>query len=88
MHKYKYSYNIEPEADVEAFLRACSMIENANINGIQKTDFAIDVDGSLLQFYQAPEGEIKVLNDCEVGAVYADSDVDLSALFTPASFSE
>ncbi len=81
MNKYKYSYNIEPEADVEAFLRACSMIENANMNGIRKTDFAIDVDGSLIQFYQVPEGEIKVLNDCEVGAVYVDSDVDLSALF-------
>ena len=88
MHKYRYSYNIEKEADVEAFLRACTMIESAGIDGIQKTDFAIDVDGSLLQVYQVSDGEIVVFNDHEVGAVYADSDIDLSALFTPAPFSE
>ena len=59
-----------------------------HIAGLEKKKILIDVDGSLIQIYRIPDGEIVVYNDYEVGAVYADSDIDLSALFTPASFSE
>lgn len=85
MRKYKYSYNIEKVADNKSFLRACKVIEK--IAGLQKKDLLIDVDGSLIQVYQVSDGEIVVFNDHEVDAVYIDSDVDLSAMFTPAPFS-
>lgn len=88
MKTYKYSYNIEKNADNKSFLCACNEIEELCIAGLEKKKMLIDVDGSLIQIYRVPNGEIVVYNDYEVDAVYADSDVDLSALFTPASFSE
>lgn len=88
MRKYKYSYNIEKFADNESFLRACDKIEKQGIMGLEKRKLLIDVDGSLIQIYLIPNGEIKVMNDYEVDAVYIDSDIDLSALFTPAPFSD
>ncbi|MBP3633490.1 MAG: hypothetical protein J6J43_02825 [Oscillospiraceae bacterium] len=86
MKKYKYSYNIEKFADNEAFLQACRRIEQAGITDLQKEQLAVDVDGSLLQLYYVPHGRIIVFNDYYVGAVYVDSDIDLSHLFTVASF--
>ena len=81
MGRYKFSYNIEKVANNEAFKLACQKIEASNIEGLQKKNLLIDVDGSLIQLYVSPEGEIKLINDYEVDAVYADSDIDLSALF-------
>lgn len=87
MRTYKYSYNVEKVADNKSFLRACEEIERQGIEGLQKKRLLVDVDGSLIQIYIVPNGEIKVMNDYEVDAVYIDSDVDLSAMFTPAPFS-
>ena len=72
-----YSYNIAKEADDAAFKKACESIE-ANLKGIEKEDILVDVDGTMIQIYNTPDGRIKVINDYEVDAVYVDSDVELS----------
>lgn len=72
-----FSYNIAKEANNKAFIKACAAIES-KVKGIEKEDLLIDVDGTVIQIYNTPDGRIKVLNDYEVDAVYADSDVDLS----------
>ena len=40
----------------------------------------VDVDGSQIQVYKTPSGEIVVFNDYEVDAVYVDSDVNLDKI--------
>ena len=75
-----FSYNIETVADNAAFKRACAQIE-AKMSGLKKADLLIDVDGSLVQVYNAKDGEIVVQNDYLVDAVYVDSEVDLTHIF-------
>ena len=75
-----FSYNIETVADNAAFKRACAQIE-AKMSGLTKADLLIDVDGSLVQVYNAKDGEIVVQNDYLVDAVYVDSEVDLTHIF-------
>lgn len=72
-----FTYNISKVADNKAFRNACAAIE-AKVKGITKEELLADVDGSLIQIYNTPEGSIKVFNDYEVDAVYADSEVNLS----------
>lgn len=72
-----FSYNIAKEADNKAFKNACAAIEE-KVNGIEKEELLVDVDGTLIQVYNVPDGKITVFNDYEVDAVYADSDVNLS----------
>ena len=71
-----FSYNIAKTADPKAFEKACAMIE-AGIKNLSKEELLEDVDGTHIQIYTTPEGKIKVFNDYEVDAVYADSDFDL-----------
>ena len=71
-----FSYNIHKEADAKAFERACTRIEKG-VPGIKKDKILEDVDGTLIQVYHTPDGKIKVVNDYEVDAVYAESDIDL-----------
>ena len=72
-----FSYNIAKEADNKAFQSACVAIE-ANIKDLEKEKLLIDADGTLVQIYHVQGRKIKVVNDYEVDAVYADSDVNLS----------
>lgn len=74
-----FSYNISKNADKKAFDKACSAIES-KLNGIKKEELLEDVDGTLIQIYKVQDGKIKVVNDYEVDAVYADSDVNLSEI--------
>ena len=74
-----FTYNIARTADECAFRKACVVIENS-LTGIRKEDPLVDVDGTVIQIYNTAWGKIKVFCDVEVDAVYADSDVDLSAL--------
>lgn len=72
-----YSYNIAKKADRLAFENACTAIEK-KVPGIKKEDLLTDVDGTQIQIYSLDDGKIKIVNDYEVDAVYADSDVDIS----------
>lgn len=71
-----YSYNIAKNADKKAFDRACVLIE-MNVKDAEKGKLLEDVDGTLIQIYNALGRKIKVYNDTEVDAVYIDSEVDL-----------
>lgn len=71
-----FTYNIAKNADQTAFNHFCALIES-KIKGIKKEELLEDVDGTKIQIYTAPDGKIKVYNDYEVDAVYADSEVDL-----------
>lgn len=72
-----FSYNIAKTADTEAFKRACANIE-AKVRNAEKEELLIDVDGTLIQIYNTAGGRIKIVNDYEVDAVYADSDICLT----------
>ena len=74
-----FSYNIAKVADNQAFQKVCADIES-KMRGIQKESLLVDVDGTLIQIYKASGGSIKVVNDYEVDAVYADSDIDLTGI--------
>lgn len=74
-----YSYNISKVADNAAFKKACNTIETT-IKDYTKKAMLTDVDGSLIQVYETPNGKITVFNDYEVDAVYADSEVNLDKL--------
>lgn len=74
-----FTYNIHKEADKKAFEKACTRIEKG-VPDIRKEKLLEDVDGSLIQVYHAKGGKIKVVNDYEVDAVYADSEIDLKSI--------
>ena len=71
------TYNISKTASKAEFNRACEAIES-KLKGIEKADLITDVDGTQIQIYNTDGGKIKVFNDYEVDAVFADSDVNLS----------
>lgn len=74
-----FTYNISKNADNAEFNRVCSLIES-NTKDAKKEDLLTDVDGTQIQIYDTKDGKIKVFNDYEVGAVYVDSEADLSAI--------
>lgn len=74
-----YSYNIAMNANDNVFYDTCRMIES-KVQLAEKAKRLIDVDGSMIQIYRTPLGEVKVFNDYEVDAVYVDSDVELPIL--------
>lgn len=80
-----YTYNISQTANGAAFKKACMSIES-NVKSLKKDKTLIDVDGSQIQIYHTSKGTIKVLNDYEVDAVYADSDIDLAGIFGTDTF--
>ena len=77
-----YSYNISKEVDEIAFQDACRLI-GENVQGICETYCLEDVDGTQIQVYKTSNGEITIFNDYEVGAVYANSDLNLDLIVLP-----
>ena len=75
-----YSYTLAMEIDNQVFLAACKKIEKS-FPSARKEKILIDVDGSLLQDYYINGKRIRVQNDCDVYAVYVDSEVDSNAIF-------
>lgn len=75
-----FEYTVFKEADNIKFKEACNKIENS-IHDLIADKLLIDVDGSLIQRYSSPGGDIKVYNDYEIDAVYIDSEIDLKHIF-------
>lgn len=75
-----FSYTLAMEIDNQVFRDACNKIEKA-FPYAEKRELLIDVDGSLLQDYFIEDRRIRVQNDCDVYAVYVDSDIDLKEIF-------
>lgn len=78
--KFLYHYSISNQHDDFLFKRQCDAIER-HIPGLIKERVLEDVDGSSYQHYRHESGEIRVSNDCYVGALYVDADFDLLPYF-------
>ncbi|MDR0948689.1 MAG: hypothetical protein LBM69_04135 [Lachnospiraceae bacterium] len=80
MHKYKYDYTICTEPDEKLFYKQCKLLED-NVPGIIKGDLLHDVDDSLIQLYTKDRGKIVVHNCYYIGALYVESDIELTQFF-------
>lgn len=76
-----YSYTISMTVDEAKFRDACRIIDS-HYPGFKKDPILTDVDGSELQRFRKGDTIIEVNNDCEVYALYIDSDIDLSEHFS------
>lgn len=77
---YKYDYNICTVADEEIFRKQCIALEK-NIPNLQKEQLLEDVDGSQTQIYTLNSKEVTVHNSYYIGAVYVQSEVELTQYF-------
>ena len=77
-----YSYHISKDVNAVAFRDACALI-GENVQGIYEMYCLEDVDGTQIQVYKTLNGEITIFNDHEVGAVYANSDLNLDLIVLP-----
>ena len=75
-----FEYNVCTQADEELFYKQCRSIED-NVPGLSASELLDDVDGTLVQKYSHPNGTIVVKNDCQVDALYVQSDFDLLLYF-------
>lgn len=75
-----FDCTIARKNDVDAFNKAVMLLDKA-FPDAKKEKLLIDVDGTLLQIYHLSDGYIKVCDDYDVGAVFVESDHDLSSLF-------
>ena len=75
-----FEYNICNQADAKLFEKQCQALE-LNIPNLQASDLLEDVDGTLIQTYHHRNGEIKVINDIQVDALYVISDFNLLPYF-------
>lgn len=74
-----YSYTISKEADIHVFRKMCNLLEN-ELKGIEKKRIVEDIDGSIIQHYCVNDSEIRVYNDCDVDAVFVDSQINLDSV--------
>lgn len=75
-----FQYGICTEPDEDIFYRQCKALEK-RFPGMKKEELLEDVDGTLIQGYIHPAGEITVRNDFYVGAVWVESEFDLRPYF-------
>lgn len=75
-----FFYTLFKEINNQVFKDACKTIEHRYPDA-EKYELLIDVDGSLYQDYCVCGKKIKVNNDCEVDAVYIDSEINLDDIF-------
>lgn len=76
-----YHYSIYPENSPKQFKAICALIEGTYPDA-KKRELAVDVDGSTIQLYSVDEKEIVVFDDYDVGAVFIESDVDLTKVIS------
>jgi hypothetical protein len=76
-----FDYTICNCADTLLFKKQCIAIEQG-IMLLTKEPLLEDVDGSLVQKYYCPQGNIVVKNDQQVDVLYVQSDFDLRVYFT------
>ncbi len=76
----EYEYNICTVADEEIFKKQCATLEK-HIPGIEKSDLLTDVDNSKTQIYTLHGKKITVHNSYYIGAVYVNSEIELTQYF-------
>lgn len=75
-----FDYTVFKENSPEEFKKACKKIESLFPNATKKR-IVIDVDGSTIQTYTENGKDINVFDDYDVGAVFIESELDLSSTF-------
>lgn len=75
-----YHYTICNVPDEELFYKQCAALEK-NVPALEKDSLLEDVDGSLTQIYRKEEKEISVHNSEYIGALYIDSEIELTQFF-------
>lgn len=77
MTKKHYIYNIAKEYDREVFTKTVAQLEKNTIN-IESSEYIEELlDGDQIQIIKTPEGQVKVINDFMVGAVWVESEINL-----------
>ena len=80
--KLPYEYEICNDCDEEIFRKQCLALEK-HIPGLEKGRFLTDVDGTLIQLYFLDGKKIRVTNDCTIGSVSVESEIELKRFFEP-----
>ena len=62
-----FEYNIHPDNSYEHFKKACKYVEDTFGDNLVKERLLVDVDGTQIQVYNTPKGEIKIFNDTALG---------------------
>lgn len=75
-----YHYTICNIPDEKLFYKQCAALEK-NIPCLERGLLLKDVDGSLTQLYKKEGKEISVHNSEYIGALYIDSEVELTQFF-------
>ena len=79
--KNRYDYNITREYDRTIFAKTVSLLTKS-IEKIEESNYLEDpLDGDQIQIIKTPEGQVKVINDFMVGAVWVESEVSLDGIF-------
>lgn len=66
--------------DEEIFYKQCNALEK-HIPNLVKVDLLQDVDGTLIQEYKLKDKTIIVKNDCYIGVVSIETEVDIEPYF-------
>ncbi|MBE5717359.1 MAG: hypothetical protein KH377_00040 [[Eubacterium] siraeum] len=77
---YMFDYTICNAPDSDIFLRQCKALEK-NIPDLKKSEILIDIDGSQIAVYFKDGKKVTVHNSYYVGAVYIQSEFDLTTFF-------
>ena len=77
---YIFDYTICNAPDSDIFLRQCKALEK-NIPDLKKSEILIDIDGSQIAVYFKDGKKVTVHNSYYVGAVYIQSEFDLTTFF-------
>ena len=75
-----FDYTICNQPDVDIFKRQCKALEK-HIPDIKKGRLLTDVDDSQTQSYLLGDKSITVYNSYYIGAVYIESEIDLTQFF-------
>lgn len=77
--KRAFSYTIYPNNSVERFKSACKSFESG-FPDAEKKNLIVDVDGTTIQMYRVDKNEVVFFDDYDVGAVFVESDLNLSPI--------
>ena len=77
MTKNRYDYNITREYDRTIFAKTVYLLTKS-IEKIEESKYFEDpLDGDQIQIIKTPEGQVKVINDFMVGAIWVKSEINL-----------
>lgn len=76
--QFKYTYTIAKHYDRQAFFALQDALTVGLPSFMKKYRLLEDVDGTLIQVYKAGNVVVKAFCDYEIGAVFVDSDINLS----------